>query len=92
MNTPAPIRGDWRWQPDQDALLFRRRHVDGARFKEIAFEFGRGETAVHNRFHELQRRLEKTYGDVLAKHRREEAELLKKMLCEERMPGPEERE
>lgn len=92
MNAPAPIRADWRWQPDQDALLFRRRHVDGARFKEIAFEFGRHETAVHKRFHELQQRLENTHGDVLAKHRREEAELLEQMLCEARMPRPEERE
>ena len=86
----TPERGPWHWTPQQDAHLYRRRR-QGARLKQLAHEFGRSERTVSTRVAMLERLLEREAHEILEMHRQEEAELLEKLLKEQRLPDCGER-
>jgi DNA-binding NarL/FixJ family response regulator len=84
MNALDP-RASWRWSRREDRILAVRRYR-GDRAKDIARDLGRSPSSVHERFQLLQRKLEDAHGDILAKHRAEELELLDKLLAEAGQP------
>ena len=80
------MRDSWRWTPEQNIALVRRRLVERRPFKQIAHEFGRSEPTVQKQFHRLESLLESSHADILQRHREEELELLDKLLREQRIP------
>jgi len=68
-----------RFTREEDRIIARRR-MNGLHWRGIAREVGRTPHAVRVRFAILQQWLEEAYGDVLAKHREEELDLLDKLL------------
>jgi hypothetical protein len=76
----TPARGDWRWTPQ----LYKRRRVDRVPFKTLAFEFDRSQATVSKRYYEMEEWLEREFRPILEQHRKEELELLDKLLEESR--------
>lgn len=79
------VRDSWRWTPQQDAQLYKRRR-SGARLKQLAYEFSRSENVISKRLAMLESLLESEARDVLEMHREEEAALLERLLIEQRKP------
>lgn len=82
MNAPL-WRSHWPWEPEEDQFLVRKR-LEGICTKELARELQRSPWALHGRMQQLRRLISEMDGEALFQNRREELELLDRLLVERR--------